>query len=152
MTEFMKYEMNRDIPKEIEEWNKLCMESINSIKSPFSLKNYTIQKHQNKKLDYSEGGNIKLFPYKEYKKYVSYNVKDTLIQYEIEDAIKVKERRRIINMIKSIAAVVVLLLLLVICYALGFKMGQMGKAKWVSEGLIPIILILAAITLYFAFQ
>lgn len=36
------------------------------------------------KLDYSEEGNIKYFPYLNYKKYIKYNIKDVLLQFGIE--------------------------------------------------------------------
>lgn len=39
---------------------------------------------KDEKLDYSETGNIKLFPYLDYKKYIKYNIKDVLLQLGIE--------------------------------------------------------------------
>ena len=39
---------------------------------------------KDEKLDYSEEGNIKLFPYLNYRKYIMYNIKDVLLQLGIE--------------------------------------------------------------------
>ena len=47
--------------------------------------NYIAEKElKDKKLDYSEDGDIKTLPYTNFKKFVKYNIKDVLLQYGIE--------------------------------------------------------------------
>ncbi len=43
---------------------------------------------RDEKIDYSEEGNIKYFPYKSWRKFVLYNIKDVLIQYGISQKTK----------------------------------------------------------------
>lgn len=50
----------------------------------YALNNVAQLELQDEKLDYSEEANIKLLPYKNYRKFVKYNIKDVLLQLGIE--------------------------------------------------------------------
>ena len=52
----------------------------------FTLNAIAEKEIDDKKLDYSEDGNIKTVGYRNYRKYFIYNIKDVLLQYGIEEA------------------------------------------------------------------
>ncbi len=50
----------------------------------YKLNSVALKELKDSKLDYHEEGNIKTLPYLDFKKFIAYNIKDTLLQYGIE--------------------------------------------------------------------